>query len=174
MIGVATKDATFENELLKFELLKHINDKGYRRFKVDVSQENPISLLVFLELGGSIFSSLFSGTLGLSSSHKVELGVLGTDGFELSLLVEISDEGSGNGSVDLELLAEDGAGDAKDLWDFVAEFLVSSFVKEDLVVKLILDLHLGPRLLLGFTASLLGSGKSSLFVLAFAGVFTGG
>ena len=159
---------------MNFELLKHINDKGYRRFKLTKARENSCSLLVFLGLSGGIFSSLFSGTLGLSSSHKVELGVLGTDGFELSLLVEISDEGSGNGSVDLELLAQDSAGDAKDLWDFVAEFLVSTFVKEDFVVKLILDLHLGPGLLLGFTASLFSSGKGTLLVFCLAGVFTGG
>jgi hypothetical protein len=62
----------------------------------------------------------------------------------------------------------------KDLWDFVAEFLVSTFVKEDFVVKLILDLHLGPGLLLGFTATLFSSGKGTLLVFCIAGVFTGG
>jgi hypothetical protein len=46
--------------------------------------------------------------------------------------------------------------------------------EEDLVVKLILDFDLGPRLLLGLAASLLGSGKGSLLVFCLSGVLTGG
>jgi hypothetical protein len=56
----------------------------------------------------------------LDTTHEVELGVLGTDGLELSLFVEITNEGTGDGTVDLELLAKDGTGNAKDLGDLVA------------------------------------------------------
>ena len=54
------------------------------------------------------------------------------------------DDETGNGSVNLELLAEDGSGDAQDLWDLGAELFVALLVEEDFIVKLILNLDLGP------------------------------
>ena len=54
------------------------------------------------------------------------------------------DHEASNGSVNLELLAEDGSSNAKNFWDFGAEFLVSLLIEEDFVVQLILDLDLSP------------------------------
>ena len=73
-----------------------------------------------------------------------EFGVLGTNSFEHSFLMEVSNDGTGNRSVNLELFAKDSSSDDENFGNFVAEFIVSLFVKEDIVVKLILDLNLGP------------------------------
>ena len=54
------------------------------------------------------------------------------------------DDETSNGSVNLELLAENGSGDAKNLWDFVAELLEALLVEEDFIVQLVLNLDLGP------------------------------
>ena len=85
--------------------------------------------------------------------------MLGSDGLDELLLVEILDEGSGDGSSNLELLADDRSGDAKDLWQLLEHSLVLLVVKEDSVVKLLLNLDFGPGLLLGLgSLSLRGLG----------------
>ena len=67
-----------------------------------------------------------------------------SNGFEEVLRDEVVDQETGNGSVNLELLAEDGSGDAQDFGDFVGELLVSLLIEEDFIVELVLDLDLGP------------------------------
>ena len=61
----------------------------------------------------------------------------------------VLDESTSNGASDLELFAEDGSGDAKDLRNFLDHSFVLLLVEEDGVVKLLLNLGLGPGLLLG-------------------------
>ena len=65
-------------------------------------------------------------------------------GFKEVLRDEVADQETGNGSVNLELLAEDGSGDAQDFGDFAGELLVSLLIEEDFVVELVLNLDLGP------------------------------
>ena len=60
------------------------------------------------------------------------------------MLVHILDESSGNGTTDLEFFAKDGSGDAEDLWDLLDHSLVLLLVEENSVVKLFLNLDLGP------------------------------
>ena len=83
-----------------------------------------------------------------------------TDGEDQTLVSQVLDESSGNGSANLELLAKRGSGDGKDLGDLLEELLVLPLFKEDSVVKLFLDLNLGPGLLLS-----LGSALTSVFLL---------
>ena len=59
------------------------------------------------------------------------------------------DETAGDRSVNLELFHDDGAGDAEDLGQLGADLVEALLVEEDVVVELVLDLGLGPGLLLG-------------------------
>ena len=99
-----------------------------------------------LLLGGllSISCSFLGSGFGLGSHVQIELGVLDTDWLDEALFVEVLDEGSGDGTTNLELLAKDGSSDAENLWDFLDHSLVLLVLEEDSVVKLFLDLNLGP------------------------------
>lgn len=70
--------------------------------------------------------------------------MLSAHSFKFTLSVQVSDESTCNSSVNLELVTENGSCNHKDLGDLVAKFIVSLFVEEDFVVKLVLDLDLGP------------------------------
>jgi hypothetical protein len=108
-----------------------------------VTSEIGCSLLL---LGGllSISCGFLGSGFSLGSHVQIELGVLDTDWLDEALLVEILDEGSGDGTTNLELLAKDGSSDAENLWDFLDHSLVLLVLEEDSVVKLFLDLNLGP------------------------------
>ena len=80
----------------------------------------------------------------MDTSEETEVGFLFTSGFKHVLGSEVGDEETSDGTVNLELLAEDGSGDAKNFWDFGAEFLVSLLIEEDFVIQLVLDLDLSP------------------------------
>ena len=68
-------------------------------------------------------------------------------------------EGSGNGSINLELFHDGGASDAEDLGHLGADLLESLLVQEDIRVELVLDLGFGPGLLLCLgTLALVGLG----------------
>lgn len=108
-----------------------------------MTSETGSSLLLLSGLLSISCGFLGSG-LGLGSHVQIELGVLDTDWLDERLLVEILDEGSGNGTTNLELLAKDGSSDAENLWDFLDHSLVLLILEEDSVVKLFLDLDLGP------------------------------
>ena len=58
------KDATNENELMNFELLKHINDKGYRRFKLTKAREKFLAH-AFLDFLASAAASSAAFSAGL-------------------------------------------------------------------------------------------------------------
>ena len=108
-----------------------------------------------LLLLGSFFgvSGGFLGScLSLASHVEVKLGVLGTDWLDQTLLVKVLDEGSGNGTTNLEFLAENGSGDAENFRNLLNHSLVLLVLEEDGVVKLFLYLDLGPGLLFGFTS----------------------
>merc|ERR1719498_1804637 len=103
--------------------------------------------LSLLSFGSSLFSfsgSFLSSSFGLASHVKVETSMLSTDWSDKALLVQISDESSGNGTTDLEFFAKDGSGDAENLWNLLNHSLVLLLVEENSVVKLFLYLNLGP------------------------------
>jgi len=70
--------------------------------------------------------------------------VLGSDSNDQTSLGEFLDEGSSNGTSNLELFNENGSGDTKDLWDFFKHSFELFVVKEDGIVELFLNLSLGP------------------------------
>jgi len=61
----------------------------------------------------------------------------------------VSEETSGNGTINLELFHDDGAGEAENLGHLLADLIEALLVQEDIVVELVLDLGFGPGLLLG-------------------------
>ena len=125
--------------------------------------------LSFLSFGSGLLSfsgSFLSSGFGLASHVEVKTSVLYTDWFDQALFVHILNKGTCNRSTNLELLAKNGSGDAKNLWHLLNHSLVLLLVEENGVVKLFLNLNLGPGLLLCFGSSL---GLSLLGVLG--GVF---
>ena len=58
--------------------------------------------------------------------------------------VEVSNEGSGNGTVHLELVTQFGNSDDQELWSLLDCSVVGLLVEIDCVVKLFLYLDLGP------------------------------
>ena len=76
---------------------------------------------------------------------------------------EISDDLSGDGAVDLELVAQFGNSDNQELGSLLDDSIVCLLVEEDCVVKLFLYLDLGPALLLSLGRTSFLSGKGSSF-----------
>ena len=70
--------------------------------------------------------------------------MLCTNWSDQALFVHVLDKGTCNGSSNLKLLAENGSGDAKNLWNLLNHSLVLLLVEEYGVVKLFLNLNLGP------------------------------
>jgi hypothetical protein len=62
----------------------------------------------------------------------------------------MTNESSGDRSINLELFHDDGARDAENLWHFRADLIEALLVQEDVAVELVLNLGLGPGLLLCF------------------------
>ena len=130
----------------------------------------PVWSLSFLSFGGSLLSfseGFLSSSFGLASHIEVKTGVLLTNWSDQTLFVQLFDEGTCNRSSNLKLLAKNGSGDAKNLWHLLNHSLVLLLVEENGVVKLFLNLNLGPRLLLCFSSSL---GFTLLGI--FRGIFT--
>ena len=91
---------------------------------------------------------------------------------ELSLH-ELLDESTGDGSTDLELFAENGSGNAKNLRNLLEHSLELSLIEVDGIIKLFLNLNLSPALLLGlatFTSSFL-LGQLGAFGRRLSGIF---
>ena len=84
------------------------------------------------------------------------------DWLDQALLVQFLDKGTSNRSSNLELFAKNGSGDAKNLWHLLDHSLELLLVEENSVVKLFLNLNLGPGLLLCLGSSL-GLGFLSIF-----------
>ena len=109
--------------------------------------------------------------LGLSTSVNSEGSVVITNLLNESLGGEISDQLSGNRSVDLELVAHFRNSDCQELGSILGDSLVSLSVEEDGVVKLFLYLGLGPALLFSLTTTSFLSGEGSLsFALVGLGI----
>merc|ERR1711939_390186 len=102
------------------------------------------SLLRFFGLGCLFVGFSLGSGLGTDALEQIEGSVLGSDWLDELLLVQVLDEGSGDGSTNLELLANDSSGDAENLWQLLEHSLVLLVVEEHGVVKLLLNLHFGP------------------------------
>ena len=100
--------------------------------------------------GGSLLLGLLlESGLGLDSSVEGEGGVGDvTDSLDFASAGHVPDEASGDRSIYLELFHDDGAGEAENLRHLLADFVESLLLQEHIVVELILDLGLGPGLLL--------------------------
>ena len=94
--------------------------------------------------GGSLLSGLLSWGESEVTSAEVEGCSLGSDWGDEVLSNEILDDCSGNGTADLELLNQDRSGDAEHLWNLLDDAFVLLLLKEHVVVKLLLNLDLGP------------------------------
>ena len=101
---------------------------------------------------GGLFGSLLESRLSLGAGVEIELSGGAVDSSDGALLGELLDEGASDGSVHLELLHDDAASDNEDLGDLGGDLSESLLVEEDVVVKLVLNLYLGPGLFLGLTA----------------------
>merc|ERR1719389_339543 len=120
------------------ELGGFINSEGsYRR---------SISALLLLSFFGlsSFSGGLLGGSLGILTLVESEGTMLVTNRSDEALFSQISEESSGDGASDLELLAKHGSGDAEDLGDLFHHPLVLLLFEEHSIVKLFLDLNLGP------------------------------
>ena len=115
----------------------------------------------------------------LSSSVKSEGTVRVATLLNKTLLVEVSENLSGNWSVNLELITHNWHSESQKLWSFLGNSLICLCVKEDSIVKLFLYLYFGPTLLLSLSSlvcfsrcsSILSSFLSLIFALIFSGVF---
>ena len=112
---------------------------------------------LFLRSGSSIISSLLKSGLGLDTLIEIEAGMLLSDWFDQLLSGKILDQSSSDRTTDLEFLAENGSGDAKNLWDLLDHSLVLLLIQEYGIVKLLLNLGFCPGLLLGLSATFTGS-----------------
>ena len=110
-----------------------------------------ISFLLSLK-SFSLLSSLFEGWFSLDAGKEIELRWVLTNALDSSLSLKLLDDGTSDRTVYLELVHEDAASNAKNLGDFACNFCPSFFVKEHIVVKLVLYLYLGPGLLLWLCA----------------------
>lgn len=77
-----------------------------------------------------------------------------TDFLDVSLLDTVFNEGTGDGTINLELFAKDGSRDGQHFGHLLNNLFVALLVKENLVVKLISDLDLGPTLLFSLSTFL--------------------
>jgi len=120
------------------------------------------SLLRLSGDGSCLLGGLLEGRFGLHSGEEVEFGVAVTDLSDGSALLPVADEGTSDGTVDLELFAEDASCNAEDFCHFLRDLFVALLIKEDVVVELILDLSFGPAILLLLCSTLGLAGLSSL------------
>ncbi len=67
-----------------------------------------------------------------------------TDALDSTSLGEVLDHGARNGTVDLVLIAKNAASDAQNLGDLGSNLGPLLLIEEDVVVKLVLYLDLGP------------------------------
>ena len=100
---------------------------------------------LFLRSSSSSFiSSLLESGLGLDTLIEIKGGVLLSNWSDQLFSGKILDQSSGNGTTNLEFFAENGSGNAEDLWDLLDHSLVLLLIQEYGVIKLLLYLGLGP------------------------------
>ena len=99
--------------------------------------------------GGLFLSLLLEGRLCKSSrvEREVRAGDV-SNWLDFSSAGDMSEKTSGDRSINLELFHDDGASEAENLGHLRADLVESLLVKEHIVVELVLDLGLGPGLLL--------------------------
>ena len=105
---------------------------------------------LFLGGGGGLFLSLLlCGGLGESSRVERE-GSAGriSNWLDFSGGEQMLEEGAADRSINLELFHDDGARETENLGHLLADFFEPLLVQEHFVVQLVLDLGLGPGLLL--------------------------
>jgi hypothetical protein len=115
-------------------------------------------------------SFLFSW-LGLSSGVESKSAVMVSNLLDEVFLSQVSQNFSGNGSVHLELVTDNGNSEIEELGSFLGNSFVSLSIKEDSVVKLFLYLGLGPALLLCLSTLLVGGCCLTLVTFSFIGTF---
>ena len=105
---------------------------------------------LLLGSGGSLFLGLLlEGRLGKSSSEETKVGAADiANWLDLSGAGQMRDQSSSDRSINLELFHDDGAGNAKNLGQLGADLIKTLLIEEDIVVELVLNLGLGPGLLL--------------------------
>ena len=112
--------------------------------------------------GSSFLGGLLKGRLGLDSGIEVEFGVAISDASDGATLCSVADEGASDGTVDLELFAEDASCNAEDFCHFLRDLFVALLIKEDIVVELVLNLSFGPAILLLLCSAFCFGGLSTL------------
>ena len=80
------------------------------------------------------------------------------DPLDLALLLQVPDSNPRQGAVDLQPLDEDGLADEAEGGDLLQDTVVGGLVEDDGVLRLVLDLALGPLLLLCGLAAAGGRG----------------
>ena len=120
--------------------------------------------------GGLLLGLLLKSRLGFASGVEREIATGNiTDRSDISGAGKVSQETPGDRSINLELFHDSGARDHQNLWHLRADLVESILVEEHLVVKLVLNLGLGPGLLLSLGSlglvrlGALGSGCSLIF-----------
>ena len=98
---------------------------------------------------GLLLKSLLFGRLGKFTGVEGEIAAGNiTNGLDVTSAGEMSDETSGDSSINLELFHDDGSCNAENLGKLGADLVKTLLIEEDIVVELVLDLGLGPGLLL--------------------------
>lgn len=67
---------------------------------------------------------------------------------DLTLLLQVPDSYPRQAPIDFETLDEDALADEAESWDFLQDTVIGRLVEDDSVLGLVLDLALGPLLLL--------------------------
>ena len=125
-----------------------INRSGYP-YRVCRLLDSLLSLLGLLSLGGLLFGSLLLGGLGKLTPVEREVGAGNiADWEDITGASQVSEDGPGDRSINLELFHDDRAGDAENLGHLGADLVKTLLIEEDIVVELVLNLGLGPGLLL--------------------------
>lgn len=70
------------------------------------------------------------------------------DSLDLTLLLQVPDSYPRQAPIDFETLDEDALADEAESWDFLQDTVIGRLVEDDSVLGLVLDLALGPLLLL--------------------------
>ena len=125
-----------------------INRSGYP-YKVCRLLDSLLSLLGLLSFGSLVCGSLLLGGHGKFTPVEREIRAGDVADWEnITGARQVSHESPGNRSINLELFHDDGASEAENLGHLRADLVESLLVKEHIVVELVLDLGLGPGLLL--------------------------
>ena len=125
-----------------------INRSGYP-YKVCRPLDSLLSLLGLLSFGSLFCGSLLLGGHGKFTPVEREIRAGDVADWEnITGASQVSHESPGNRSINLELFHDDGASEAENLGHLRADLVESLLVEEHIVVKLVLDLGLGPGLLL--------------------------